>query len=67
MGVVNPNVTKVPEAFVNQPCAPCPLNEAWDTVTISPDLSPLKPWAEDLNLPPNVMVYWLGLLWVGTS
>ena len=56
-GVVNPNVSKAFEVL---------LNEAWYTVTISSDLSPLKRWAEDLNPPPDVMGYWLGWPWVGT-
>ena len=55
-GVVNPNVSKAFEAFVNRPRAPCPLHEAWYTVIISSDLGPLKRWAGDLNPPPDVMV-----------
>ena len=54
-GVVDNNVSKAFEAFMNRPRAPCPLNEAWYTGTISSDVSPLKRWAEDLDPHPDII------------
>ena len=64
--VVNPRVSKAFKAFVNRSRAPCPLDDAWYTVTRSSELNPLKRCGEDLNRRPHIMVYSLGWLWVGT-